>query len=71
MRILLDNENIIIRFLALYSIGLLLFFGFWLISYNLLPEGILRDVSILGRLAGETDAYTNSSNFHRLHSPSG
>ncbi|MCW4012534.1 MAG: hypothetical protein NWF07_06015 [Candidatus Bathyarchaeota archaeon] len=58
MRPLLDNDNVFIRFVGLYSLGLLLFFGVWLISYTLLPEGIIRGISILGKLAGETAAET-------------
>ena len=55
---LLSSDNLLKRFVGLYSLGLLLFFGFWLISYYFLPEGILRNISLLGRLAGETAAET-------------
>jgi len=49
----LGNEKVIIRFLTLYGIGLILFFISWITAYYLLPEGFLRGVGFLGKLAGD------------------
>ncbi|MBD3173337.1 hypothetical protein GF326_12805 [Candidatus Bathyarchaeota archaeon] len=66
MKRLLGNDNVLLRFIGLYSIGLVIFFASWIISYYFLPEGILRNISILGRLAGETAAETAGQEFRQI-----
>ena len=61
MNHLLGNNNIFIRFISLYALGLILFFMSWTIAYYFLPEGLLRNIGQLGRLAGDTAA----SSLHR------
>ncbi len=66
MKQILGHDNLAIRFIGLYALGLALFFTSWLASYYFLPEGILRDVSIIGRLAGETAAETAYQEFIQI-----
>jgi len=49
----LGDDNILIRFIALYVLSLILFFVSWTLSYLILPEGIIRGIGILPNLAGE------------------
>jgi len=63
---LLGHKKVIIRFLSLYSIGLVLFFISWTISYYLLPEGMLRGVGILPKLAGNAAASRIEYEFIRI-----
>ena len=58
MKHLLGNDRVIIRFISLYILGLILFFISWTIAYYLLPEGILRGLGVLGKLAGDKAADT-------------
>ncbi len=56
MKQLLGSDKVFNRFLALYGIGLVLFFISWIISFYLLPEGLLRGVGVFGALAGDKAA---------------
>ncbi len=58
MNNLFGNEKVIIRFISLYTLGLILFFISWTLAYYLLPEGLLRGSGLLPRLAGDTAADT-------------
>ena len=56
MKQLWGNEEVIIRFVTLYGLGLMLFFINWITAYYLLPEGFLRGVGFFGKLAGDKAA---------------
>jgi len=68
MRRILGHDRVVVRFIGLYALGLALFFTCWTLSYHLLPEGILRGVGILGRLAGESTADTATQEFTQIFS---
>jgi hypothetical protein len=53
---LLCHQKLLVRFLALYGLGLVLFLLAWTISYYLLPTGILRGRTGAALLAGEAAA---------------
>lgn len=53
MKKFLLNENLLIRFVSLYIMGLALFLIAWSISYLFLPEGFLRGSSVAAKLAGD------------------
>ena len=46
------HKNIIVRFAALYLLGLVIFIAAWFLSFYLLPEGLMRDTSLAAKLAG-------------------
>ena len=52
------SEKVIIRFISLYTLGLILFFISWTIAYYFLPESLLRGSGLLPGLAGDTAADT-------------
>jgi len=54
----LGSKSIIKRFITLYIISLILFLISWTISYLIFPEGIIRGIGILPRMAGEAAAET-------------
>ena len=58
MEQLLGNKKVIIRFISLYCLGLIIFFISWTLAYLFFPDGILRGVGVLPRLAGDTAAGT-------------
>lgn len=50
----LGNKKVIIRFISLYSLGLVLFLLSWTLGYLFLPDGILRGVGAFGILVNNT-----------------
>ena len=62
---LLRHENLLIRFLALYGLGLVIFLFAWALSYRFLPEGMLR-----GRSGAAALAVTSTHNLAILRSSS-
>ncbi len=60
MKNLLLHNKLYLRFIGLFSTGLILFIIAWIIGYNYLPEGVLRGASAAARLAGteKTNLYT-------------
>ncbi|MFW5890897.1 MAG: hypothetical protein ACOCUI_01605 [bacterium] len=62
----LGNKKIIIRFISLYSLGLLLFFISWITSYLLLPDGMLNGFGALAKLAGDSAAETLGLEFIKI-----
>lgn len=63
---LLRHESLLIRFLALYGLGLALFLFAWVISYRFLPEGVLRGRTGAALLAGETASESFTLEFLRI-----
>jgi hypothetical protein len=51
----LYSDNVLVRLFTLWLICALLFIISWIISYYLLPEGILRGKLLAGKLPVETD----------------
>lgn len=66
MKHLLGNDRVIIRFISLYTLGLVLFFMSWTIAFYLLPEGILRGLGVFGKLAGDKAADTMGREFIQI-----
>jgi hypothetical protein len=54
----LEHDNVVVRFFTLYLLGLALFFAAWTLSYLILPEGLIRGISPLAGMAGDTAADT-------------
>jgi len=52
----LNHRRLVVRFLALYGMGWVLFLLTWTVGYYGLPEGILSNTSVSSRLAGSTVA---------------
>lgn len=66
MHSLFRHERLTIRFLALYGVGLFLFFGAWFVSYRFLPEAVLRGRTLAAVLAGQDAADTFLLEFVRI-----
>ncbi len=66
MKELLCNDKIYVRFIALYSAGLILCVIAWLVGYYFLPEGVLRGGSVTARLAGEEVARNLTHEFGKI-----
>ena len=66
MNDLFGNDKVIIRFIRLYTLGLILFFISWTIAYYFLPEGLFRGSGMLPRLAGDTSADTLFREFIKI-----
>lgn len=62
----LGHDKVIIRFISLYSLGLALLFISWTLTYFLIPEGVLREVSIFTKLAGDSAADTMGREFMQI-----
>lgn len=60
------HEKLLVRFTALCGIGLLLFFIAWMLSYQLLPEGIFRGRTGAAILAGSDAADSFLLEFVRI-----
>lgn len=56
MKQFLMHTSLLVRFAALYALGLVIFLLAWSLSYALLPEGILRGGSAAAKLAGDQAA---------------
>ena len=54
----LGHDKLFVRFISLYTLGLVFFFISWTLSYFFMPEGILRGGGLLTALAGDTAADT-------------
>jgi hypothetical protein len=50
---LLLHKSVAVRFIALYAVGLILFYLAWFFSYSFLPEGLLRGYGAAAKLAGD------------------
>ncbi|MFO8043705.1 MAG: hypothetical protein R6U25_10920 [Alkalispirochaeta sp.] len=59
----LGNQQLMVRFMSLYVVGLVLFFAAWTVSYWMLPEGLITGFGPLNMLAGDTAADTLLSEF--------
>ncbi len=46
------NEKFIIRFISLFTVGIILFTLVWFLSYYFLPEGFLKGKSVAVRVVG-------------------
>ncbi len=66
MNHLLGNNNIVIRFISLYALGLILFFISWIIAYYFLPESLLKNVGLLVIMAGDTAASSLNREFIQI-----
>lgn len=66
MHWLCRRDRLVIRFWALYGVGLLLFFVAWTVSYYVLPEGVLRGRTVAAVLAGQDAADTFFLEFVRI-----
>jgi len=62
----LRHESLLIRFLALLGLGSVIFLVFWILSYYLLPEGVLRGRTAAAALAGEQAASSLFREFLRI-----
>lgn len=66
MKKFLCDERLWVRWLALSSVAAFLFTAAWVVSYALLPEGILRGRTVASGLAGETAAATFFAEWGRI-----
>lgn len=63
---LVGHPRLLVRFLALYALGLVLFFGSWTAAYLLLPEGLVQGFGMVASLAGDTAADSLLQEFLRI-----
>lgn len=66
MRRLLRHDALGVRFLTLLGAALAIFIATWLLSYHLLPEGVLRGRSGAAALAGDDAADSLLPEFLRI-----
>jgi hypothetical protein len=66
MSTLLRHKSLLIRFLSLLGLGGVIFLAFWILSYYLLPEGVLRGRTAAAVLAGEEAASSLLLEFLRI-----
>lgn len=52
MKKILLHDNLLVRFIALYLLGLTLFLIAWTLSYYFLPVGFIREGSIAAKFSG-------------------
>ena len=66
MRHLLLHRRVHVRFLSLYALGAALFLGAWVVSYLVLPDGVLRGRTGAQLLAGSEPAGTFLAQWVRI-----
>ncbi len=66
MKKYLASDRVFVRFVSLLMLTMLIFLGFWMIGYYLLPEGILRGKFASAALVGDSAADTFIAEFSRI-----
>jgi hypothetical protein len=66
MKKYLASDHVFVRFVSLLMLTMLIFLGFWMIGYYLLPEGILRGKFASAALVGDSAADTFIAEISRI-----